>query len=40
MIIPRKNVKDLVKIKEKVKKELEVILVDHMDEVIQIALQD
>ena len=40
MIIPRKNIKDLVKIKEKVKKELEVILVDHMDEVIQIALQD
>jgi len=40
IIIPKKNIKDLVKIKEKVKKELEVILVDHMDEVIQIALQD
>jgi len=40
IIIPKKNSKDLVKINEKVKKELEVIMVDHMDEVIQIALQE
>jgi len=39
IIIPKKNSKDLVKINEKIKKELEVILVDHMDEVIKIALQ-
>jgi len=39
IIIPKKNIKDLVKINEKIKKELEVILVDHMDEVIKIALQ-
>ena len=38
-IIPKKNIKDLVKINEKVKKELEVIPVDHMDDVIKIALQ-
>ena len=39
IIIPKKNIKDLVKINEKVKKELEVIPVDHMDDVIKIALQ-
>ena len=40
IIIPKKNMKDLVKINEKVKKELEVIPVDHMDDVIKIALQE
>jgi len=39
IIIPKKNSKDLVKISDKVKKELKVILVDHMDEVIKMALQ-
>jgi len=39
IIIPKKNIKDLVKINEKVKKELEVIPVNHMDDVIKIALQ-
>ncbi len=39
IIIPKKNIKDLVKINEKVKKELEVIPVDHMDDVIKIALK-
>lgn len=40
IIIPKKNIKDLVEIKDKVKKELEVILVDHMDDVIKIALHE
>ncbi len=40
IIIPKKNIKDLVEIKDKVKKELEVILVDHMDYVIKIALHE
>jgi ATP-dependent Lon protease len=39
LIIPKKNIKDMVKINEKVKKKLEVIPVDHMDDVIKIALQ-
>jgi len=40
IIIPKKNIKDLVKINDKVKKEIEVIPVDHMDDVIKIALHD
>jgi ATP-dependent Lon protease len=40
IIIPKKNIKDLVKINKKVEKELEVIPVDHMDDVIKIALEE
>ena len=40
IIIPKKNIKDLVKINDKVKKELKVIPVDHMDDVIKIALHE
>lgn len=38
IIIPRKNEKDLVEIPESALKELEIIKVDHLDEVLDISL--
>ncbi len=38
LIIPKKNEKDLVEIPRRVRRELELVLVEHMDEVLQIAL--
>ncbi len=38
LIIPKKNEKDLVEVPRRVRRELELVLVEHMDEVLQIAL--
>ena len=38
VIIPRENEKDLKEIPEKILKDLKIIMVDHMDEVIRLAL--
>ncbi|HHH82545.1 MAG TPA: endopeptidase La, partial [Chloroflexi bacterium] len=38
VILPRKNSKDLVQVKRQAKAALEICLVDHMDEVLEIAL--
>ncbi|MFZ3151984.1 MAG: endopeptidase La [Anaerolineaceae bacterium] len=38
ILLPRKNAKDLVEVPELILKELEIILVDHMDEVLAHAL--
>ena len=40
IIIPGKNTKDLVEISSKVKKVLEIIPLDHMDDVIKVGLMD
>jgi ATP-dependent Lon protease len=39
LIIPRKNEKDLVEVHRQVKSKLEIKLVDHMDEILEFALQ-
>jgi len=38
VIIPRENEKDLKEIPEKILKDLSIVMVDHMDEVIRLAL--
>ena len=38
-ILPKENIKDLVELPEKVRTELELIPVDHMDQVLLIALR-
>ncbi|MDO9545941.1 MAG: endopeptidase La, partial [Pelolinea sp.] len=40
IIIPGKNKKDLVEISSKIKKVLEIIPLDHMDDIIKVALMD
>lgn len=37
-ILPKENVKDLVELPQKVKDDLQVLPVEHMDEVLKIAL--
>jgi ATP-dependent Lon protease len=37
-ILPRKNLKDLVDVPERVRRELEFVPVDHMDDVLRVAL--
>ena len=38
MLIPEKNKKDLVEISRRVQRELDIIQVNHMDEVLKIAI--
>lgn len=38
VILPKRNDKDLVEVPEQVRAELEILLVDHMDQVLDIAL--
>ena len=38
-LLPKENVKDIVELPEKVRKELELIPVDNMDQVLAIALR-
>jgi ATP-dependent Lon protease len=40
VIIPDRNVKDLIDVPEEVKKEMEILSVKRMDEVLAIALKD
>ncbi len=40
VIIPERNVKDLIDVPEEVKKEMEILSVKRMDEVLAIALKD
>ena len=39
MIVPKKNQKDMVEIPRKILDDLNFVLVDHMDEVVETALQ-
>ncbi|HEY63425.1 MAG TPA: endopeptidase La [Caldilineae bacterium] len=38
VVIPKRNDKDLIEIPKRVKRDLEIILVDHMEEVLRVAL--
>ena len=40
MIIPDRNVKDLIDVPDEVKKEMEILSVKRMDEVLALALKD
>jgi ATP-dependent Lon protease len=39
IILPRRNQKDLIDVPKRAREELEIIAVDHMDQVLEIALQ-